>query len=618
MNILSSNKKIKNILLTFSFFLLVMTVSIFIYNLEWGHNIDFLPTVLIFDRFLHEYIIVAIILSVFLGKYRILTFIGILIFIVYVGIVTSQTIGFLISGEFLSKLALDNVEFIGLMYTWDNISIVLYVLILLILLPAMASYYLNSIHKIQWFSSKIFLGIILFIVILASKNIKIVSSETLEKRDTLLKENNFPHSAPIQALFKTIRVEKVGKFTFNAKEISTLRSLGFIFNPFSRYPLIKDTIYDKSKSFQHPLDKPNIILIFTEGLSARTTSVYSDKYPNLTPNLKAFSEHPTVTKVSNFYNHTAATYRGLHGQLCSLYPFLGGGKYWFENDLLNLSKNNYKCLPHVLKNNGYETTYLNMHYEGQSANGTMVSYFGFDKIISGEELSKTYLNGMNRIRTGYLDDHQAYNVLIKYLENKEKMQNKPFLLTTYTVETHAFVDITSSGVAYKDGKNNIFNTIHNMDDAFGKFWNYFKNSKYAKNTIIVFTSDHAHFQNKKYVTMMKKNKEEDYKYGFIDRVPFIVYSPKQLMPSTIDANGSTSIDMSSTLLHYLNVDNEKNSFLGQSLFEKNRNKIGVSSYGRHLRILQNTNSDTVKLLDKFIKYTHYLERENRIYPKKKD
>lgn len=619
MNILEYNKKYKNFLLVFIFLFTVGVLSIFVYNLQWDSSIGLLPKVLFFDRFLHEYIIVTIILSIFLNPYKVLFPIALIIFIAFIGITTFQVISFLISGEFLSKLALDNVEFIGLMFTWENVSIVLFVLSLLILVPSVMSYYfVYKVNIKRWVNSKIFLGILVLAFIFSNKNTPFISTQTLEKRDILLKSNNFPHSAPVQALFKTVKIDKLSKLTFNAKEIRDLRLLGFKFNPFLRYPLMKDIIYEKGIPFKHPVDKPNIIIIFTEGLSARTTSVYSDKYLNLTPQLKAFSTHPKTTTISNFYNHTAATYRGLHGQLCSLYPLLGGGKYWFKNDFLNLSQNNYKCLPHILQNNGYETTYLNMHYKGKSANDTMVSYFGFDKVVSGEELSNTYLGGMDKIRESYLDDHQAYHVLTEYLKKKEKRQTKPFLLTTYTIETHAFVDITSKGIGYKDGKNNILNTIHNMDDAFGTFWEYFKKSTYAKNTIIVFTSDHAHYHEKPYVAMMKEYKEQDYKYGFIDRVPLLIYSPTALLPQTLDAKESSSIDLAPTLLHYLNIPNEQNAFLGKSLFEKNRKKIGVTSYGSNLRVLHNVDQETVKLIDKFIKYTHKLEKENKIYKVERD
>jgi hypothetical protein len=69
--------------------------------------------------------------------------------------------------------------------------------------------------------------------------------------------------------------------------------------------------------------KPNIIIIFTEGFSAEVLDVYNNLDLNLTPNLNKLYERSLV--FNNYYNHTAATYRGLRGQMISGYQFLDGG-----------------------------------------------------------------------------------------------------------------------------------------------------------------------------------------------------------------------------------------------------------------------------------------------------
>jgi phosphoglycerol transferase MdoB-like AlkP superfamily enzyme len=593
-------------------------------------DISALSKGIFFDRFIDEFTITSLLLLfLFINKNRISNFFAVLIFFFYITLGITQLVTYLISGELLSNLALSNVEFIGFLFTSNNVKIITISIIALIFLPALLSYIMIKNNAlVKFINSKFFAIILLLLLIVSHYNTKVINKETIEQRNTLLLKNNFSHTAPIQAFVNLFKKEKKEKLYFTKDEVKLLKESHFPFNPITKFPLLKEEVYKDPLPFTHSKEKPNIILIFTEGYSARTNSVYSDKYANLTPNLKQFTEDKNTMVVKQFYNHTAATYRGLHGQFCSLFPLFGGGDMWFENDYINLSTITYKCLPHILQNNGYETIYLNMHYKDESANDDMVSHFGFDSILSGEELSNRYLNGINHIKSNYLSDHQSYDALTAYLKEKENHSDEPFFLATYTIETHAFLDIGSDGIPYKDGENNVLNTIHNMDHAFGKFWNYFKNSKFSKNTLIVFTSDHAHYFEKEYIDTMKTYHEDDYHQAFIDKVPLLIYAPTITLPQTWDAHQATSIDLAPTLLHLLSIRNESNAFLGTSLFDKNRKKFGISSYGENFYMIKKNHSIYLEqnvlpqdskifnTINKFIKYTQELEKENRIYPHK--
>ncbi|CAA6819844.1 MAG: Choline-sulfatase (EC [uncultured Sulfurovum sp.] len=574
-----------------------------------------LTKILFFNLFILEYVFISFVVYG-LFKFRFLVYV---LLITYIAIHISQLVTYQISSEFLSMLALDNVEFIGFLFTLENVWIIVRTLLLLLVV----SYIFAKVVDVKdfissrlWFIGLLFLGFSSFVLAYAPKSM-------VEQRDVLLKHNYFEHTSPTKAFINIFIEEKQLKLQFTKEEVNRLNELGYHFNPLNQYNIMKDDIY--TGKFKSSVEKPNVIVIFTEGFSARTSSVYSEKYELLTPNLKRFSQDASTLRVDNFYNHTAATYRGLHGQLCSLFPYMGGGNFWFDNETLNLHKNNYKCLPHVLKNNGYETVYLNMHYKDESANDDMVSYFGFDTIHSGEYLSNRYLGGVKKIKNAYMSDHQAYESLTKYLQEREEGEQTPFLLTTYTIETHAFLDIGEDGVPYKEGKNNVLNTIYNMDHAFGKFWDYFKASKFAKNTIILFTSDHAHYNGKEYINVMKEYKEEQYYGIFVDRVPLLVYAPHLELPQTFNAKHATSIDITPTLLHLVNAKEEKNAFIGHSLFEKNRQDFGISKFGSTYYMLKEHNliyksknvlpeyKDDFRLIHRFITYTHELEKQNRLY-----
>lgn len=619
----------KAFLLVFLSFFTAMLIAILAYHLHFDiEGVGIVAKILFFDKFFIEYILLSLIVLILINKNMISSLIAFIIFIFYLAIATIQVITFLISKEFLSKLAISNVEFIGFLITFENIIIIVISTIALLVIPFFASQYVcKKINIDRIITKKSFTVFLLLLMAFFYYNHIFFKEDFKKKQDVLLTKNYLKHTGAIESFIKLFEEENNIKLSFSKDEVIQLHDLGYTLNIFEDYPLMKDKIFNKSLKSGHTLEKPNVIIIFTEGLSARTTSVYSDKYKNLTPNLKKFSENNHTMRVKNFYNHTAATYRGLHGQLCSLYPIYGKGDVWFENDFLNLSTIDYKCLPHILKNNGYETAYLNMHYIDESANDEMVSHFGFDTILSGESLSIKYLSGIDKIKNSYLSDHQSYKVLVEYLKEKENNLNKPFLLTTYTIETHAYVDIGNDGIVYNDGKNNVLNTIHNLDNAFGKFWEYFKNSKYSKNTIILFTSDHAHYYGKEYINLMEEYGEEEYYRLFIDKVPLLIYSPTLKLAKDFDANQATSIDIAPTILHLINAKNEKNAFIGHSLFEKDNN-IGIASYGKNFYMIKDNkhiyvddnvaeeDKEKFKLIHKYIEYTHQLEKKNKIYEDK--
>jgi len=612
--------------LIFTLILIIYFSSTLYFDID---NISNVSKILFFDRFIDEYAIVSLLLFLFIQKKRIFTIVAILILFIYISIATTQLITYLISGELLSRLALNNVEFIGFLLTFENIKLVIISLIILIFIPSVLSYFMiKRTSIVDFLNHKLFMIIMIFLFIISHNTNKYIDEKYIDERDIIFSKNHFYHTGSIQALANLYKEEKGKILSFKQTEIDLLDNINLSLDFTSKYPLMKETVYQNSLPFKHTLERPNVIVIFTEGFSARTTSIYSNKYDNLTPNLKKFTENNHTMTVKQFYNHTAATYRGLHGQLCSLFPKYGEGDMWFDNEYLNLSSINYKCLPHILQNNHYETIYLNMHYKNQSANDEMVSNFGFDTILSAEELSKKYLGGINHIKSQYLSDHQSYDVLTAYLKEKEKDNNKPFFLATYTIETHAFLDTEDNGIKYKSGKNNVLNTIHNMDDAFGEFWNYFKNSTFADNTLIFFTSDHAHYYGKDYIKTMKEYQEDNYHQVFIDKVPLLIYAPNMTLPNVWNAQQATSIDLAPTILHLLQIKNTSNAFIGTSLFEKNRKDFGISSYGKNLYMIKKNNliyfegnvlekdQTTFHTIKKFIQYTHQLEEENRLFHNK--
>jgi len=334
--------------------------------------------------------------------------------------------------------------------------------------------------------------------------------------------------------------------------------------------------------------------------------------------------------VENYINHTAATYRGIHGQICSIFPKYGGSGGWHDN-FENLPDTRYYGLTDVLKEYSYETIFLNPILRDSTHIDEMLSRIGFDKVLNAENLSNKFLEGVKPLQGDRLSDQQLFSSLIDFLKDKNKsnkQEDNPFFLALYPSETHAWKDVTEDGKKFNSSEfnNRSLNTIHNLDDAFGKFWKYYKSSPYSKNTIIVFTSDHAHYQEKAYIELMKIFKEDDYQRIFVDRTPLIIHDPTRNLPKSFNADNATSIDFTPSIIHYLGLESKKNPFIGKSIFISDRKfyNYGVASIGNAFYIIDDDkihslgNStkyrNLLKTVTRYIKKTQELELTNRIIP----
>lgn len=107
------------------------------------------------------------------------------------------------------------------------------------------------------------------------------------------------------------------------------------------------------------------------------------------------------------------------------------------------------------------------------------------------------------------------------------------------------------------------NAIHNFDNEFGKFVDWFMKSDLAADTVLIVTADHAAYPSEERKELFGAEK---FPADFMNEVPFIGFY-KAVEPAKFDADGRNSLDSAPTLLHMLRIREAKNYFLGCSLFE---------------------------------------------------
>ncbi len=313
--------------------------------------------------------------------------------------------------------------------------------------------------------------------------------------------------------------DKIGKEEWKIESDGTQKSVQFYNN--ESYDYIRRVGLDNQE--------PNIVLIFAEGLSM---NIIEDER-NIMPNIKEYND--LSIHFSNYYNHTAATLRGLIGQLYSGY----------QNE--NLDTNNLVSLENIFSDNGYETVCINT----EPANKPFTNYLqslGFDKVLGNKSMQ---LSGTDNTMT----DEEAYDLL--YDTIKDNKDVKTFTMI-YTFGTHASLDSQNK---YKDGSSPLLNKFYNLDCCFGNFMEKIKTDGIDDNTIVIFTTDHATYNDSDFRHSFTNYTRENV---FVDRIPLFIYY-KGVESTLIDANGRNSLDLAPTILDLLDISHD-NYFLGESLF----------------------------------------------------
>lgn len=488
------------------------------------------------------------------------------------------------TGTYVSHLALENLAHISLFVTPGSVAMVGAGAAAYLLFPLGVERLATKAPRIPGSPLAISLGSLVAIAALSQSAwwLPTVSARQDPRMGELAR--NSPPRELARTINETFLRRDAMKIQLTTDDVARAEALGFVIDIDARLPLVKDYFYRGELPFESPLgglENPNVIVFFTEGLSARTVNAYGSTYPELTPNIDAFSAR--AIKVENYFNHAAATYRGLLGQVCSFFPWFDGSGFTEHprKGLQGLPK--YSCAPDALRPHGYESHFLFTQKDGVSQVDELMTHAGFDSVWTAESLITEFLPDAKPIRDDGLTDHQFVESLVGFLRKEEsaadqRVERAPFFAALYNIETHAWQDTGSDGKPYGDGQNAILNTIHNFDHAFGEFWEFFSQSSLHDNTVVIVTADHAHYHEKAYVEIM----DDDYVPLFVDKIPLLIRYPNQERTLTYDAQFASSIDFAPTLMHLIGIPNQRNAFVGESIFSERkraRREQSVASLG---------------------------------------
>ena len=376
-----------------------------------------------------------------------------------------------------------------------------------------------------------------------------------------------------------------------------------------KYPFMKRSIYldKRHKTSNKPTIAAgtNIIIIFVESLSQFFLREDVHGVKGLTPNIKDMEKHSL--SFTDMHNSAFPTVKGLIAALGSsiylLDESIGGTRIPIPCRFLFLSN--------ILKSLDYTAVHIQA---GSERFIGMKDFFiqreGYDQFYGSESF---ILNNIGNLSKGFgVDDSSVFNYTVDWLEKYSA--KKPFLLTISTINMHPPFKVTDRNP--NAGNSDLLDSLYSTDKSFGKFWEYFKKSKYCNNTMVILTADHAMGNNKDYLAFIKDY--GNYARPFFDRIPCFMYLPGGAWAGRSNNVNCVNLDILPTILDMMNKD-LANPFMGLTIFSErnyiaNRQADGYRSKKSVSEIKAVYDEKQIEKAKKILSFYLHLYRENRILP----
>ncbi|MFT6283861.1 MAG: phosphoglycerol transferase MdoB-like AlkP superfamily enzyme [Arenicella sp.] len=279
----------------------------------------------------------------------------------------------------------------------------------------------------------------------------------------------------------------------------------------------------------------------------------------MTPNLDEIARKGII--LPNFYASNRQAVKAEQALLCIATDYMGEAPYALKYGVFNGN-----CLPKILTDHGYETYWYHGYTKEFFNRKQYHESIGFEDVYAKEEFEADGYNSKNDIGWGVPD-----TVLFETVFNKlDDMANKgkPFFTEILTLTNHQPFDWDygelevgpnphdkAQGVYKKYQKGTTY-----TDKALGQFWNKFKKSKFAENTIVIITADHGvPFYPSEEMSAVDKRE-------ILFRIPFVLIDPDTPEPATITTQLS-QLDVAPTLLSMLDITSD-NTFIGRPFYGK--------------------------------------------------
>jgi phosphoglycerol transferase MdoB-like AlkP superfamily enzyme len=192
----------------------------------------------------------------------------------------------------------------------------------------------------------------------------------------------------------------------------------------------------------------------------------------------------------------------------------------------------------------------------------------------GWESMELQRSAKNKRNTDWgMRDEDIFRFTVDLMEKSDN--KKPFLITISTIDMHPPFEALYKTPDAKGIK--LLECLYSTDKGFGVFWNYFKKSRYYKNTAVIVVADHAMGGGVDYDSFLGRYKKDT--HPFSDFISCFMYLPgNPAYKGKKNATLCTNLDITPTLLDMMNIDCE-NPFTGLSIFsERPKYPVVISNF----------------------------------------
>ncbi|UHA71657.1 LTA synthase family protein [Paenibacillus sp. 481] len=232
-------------------------------------------------------------------------------------------------------------------------------------------------------------------------------------------------------------------------------------------------------------EKKNVLMIVLEGIPgayfADVQKSLNVKHPLQLESLNKLRDNSLV--VPNFIAHNNQTIRGLYSLLSGDYPKLDASTPK-AYEYMQIQSNRNQMLPQLLKQEGYETAFIQAAPLEFMSKDQFMKQAGFDTIIGSEGFTKSY------VPFGWgIDDKAFFEQVEDYLLNMDKA-DKPWFTTLLTVGTHHPFAVPKE---YEDKYPNRKDAaVKYLDESLANFFEFLDHSGIGKDTLVLIVSDESH------------------------------------------------------------------------------------------------------------------------------
>jgi phosphoglycerol transferase MdoB-like AlkP superfamily enzyme len=282
------------------------------------------------------------------------------------------------------------------------------------------------------------------------------------------------------------------------------------------------------------VEKPyNLVIFLQESLGAEYVGILGGK--PLTPNFDRLANEGLL--FTNLYSTGTRSVRGIEAVLTGFLPSPSESVVKLSN-----SQSDFFTLASLLKNKGYDTSFI---YGGSANFDNMASFFngnGFENIIDEEDFDSDGNKYAFKGTWGYSDEDLA----VKANEYFKSQADEPFFSLMFSTSNHEPFEFPDGRIKLFDKKKNtVNNAMKYADFSIGKFFEIAKKEDYYKNTIFIVIADHNTRTYGKYLVPIKKF-----------RIPALIIGPN--IPKGKKFELLTSqIDMPPTLLSMIGMPVER-------------------------------------------------------------